>query len=85
MLINALRGHLGEFGIIGPAGRHGSATCKGLYRLPMLCLHSVWVRELLGRRPFRLVSLALDNKLARIAAWGPARRRFKAPIETGTG
>ena len=28
---------------------------------------SVWVRELLGRRPFRLVSLALANKLARIA------------------
>jgi transposase len=28
---------------------------------------SVWVRELLDRRPFRLVSLALANKLARIA------------------
>lgn len=28
---------------------------------------SVWVRELLGRRPFRLVSLALANKLARIS------------------
>jgi transposase len=28
---------------------------------------SVWVRELLERRPFRLVSLALANKLARIA------------------
>ena len=28
---------------------------------------SVWLRELLDRRPFRLVSLALANKLARIA------------------
>jgi transposase len=28
---------------------------------------SAWVRELLGRRPFRLVSLALANKLARVA------------------
>ena len=28
---------------------------------------SVWRRELLDRRPFRLVSLALANKLARIA------------------
>jgi transposase len=28
---------------------------------------SIWVRELLGRRPFRLVSLALANKIARIA------------------
>ena len=28
---------------------------------------SVWIRELLGRRPFRLVSLALANKIARIA------------------
>jgi transposase len=28
---------------------------------------SIWVRQLLGRRPFRLVSLALANKVARIA------------------
>jgi transposase len=29
--------------------------------------HSAWVRALLERRPFRLVSLALANKMARIA------------------
>jgi transposase len=29
--------------------------------------HSAWVRALLDRRPFRLVSLALANKMARIA------------------
>jgi transposase len=28
---------------------------------------SVWLRKLLDRRPFRLVSSALANKLARIA------------------
>jgi len=35
---------------------------------------SGWVRELLGRRPFRLVSLALANKLARIA-WAVMTRQ----------
>jgi transposase len=29
--------------------------------------HSVWINQLLGRRPFRLVSLAVANKMARIA------------------
>jgi transposase len=29
--------------------------------------HSAWVAALLDRRPFRLVSLALANKMARIA------------------
>jgi transposase len=29
MLINALRGHLGEFGIIGPVGRHRVAELEG--------------------------------------------------------
>ena len=29
--------------------------------------HSAWISALLGRRPFRLVSLAVANKMARIA------------------
>jgi transposase len=29
--------------------------------------HSAWIRALLDRRPFRLVSLAVANKMARIA------------------
>jgi hypothetical protein len=36
--------------------------------------HSTWVAALLDRRPFRLVSLALANKMARIAS-GPAAMR----------
>jgi hypothetical protein len=35
---------------------------------------SVWLRELLDRRPFRLVSSALANKLARIA-WAVMKRQ----------
>jgi transposase len=124
MLINALRGHLSEFGIIVPTGRHpitasaiaatiadpstfrsgrelaawiglvprqhssggkpklGRVSKQGdrylrrlltvgatsvMRRLPgKTDGHSAWIRALLGRRPFRLASLALANKMARI-------------------
>jgi transposase len=36
--------------------------------------HSAWIRALLDRRPFRLVSLALANKMARIA-WAVMARQ----------
>src|SRR6266853_107897 len=128
MLINAIRGHLGEFGIIAPAGRRRVADLVNLLQgaddaeVPALAREalqslfaelsaleirikvveavimrehrsnavsrrlltvgatvvmrrlpgktdglSLWVRALLDRRPFRLVSLALANKMARIA------------------
>jgi transposase len=44
---------------------------------------SAWTRELMGRRPFRLASLALANKMARVAwavmARGEAYRSSPAP------
>ena len=42
---------------------------------------SVWVRVLLDRRPFRLVSLALANKMARIA-WAVMVRQedYRRPL-----
>jgi transposase len=43
--------------------------------------HSAWVRTLLDRRPFRLVSLALANKMARIA-WAVMVRQedYRRPL-----
>ena len=43
--------------------------------------HSAWVRMLLDRRPFRLVSLALANKMARIA-WAVMVRQedYRRPL-----
>ena len=43
--------------------------------------HSAWVRALLERRPFRLVSLALANKMARIA-WAIMARQevYRKPL-----
>ena len=43
--------------------------------------HSAWVRALLDRRPFRLVSLALANKMARIA-WAVMVRQedYRRPL-----
>jgi transposase len=35
---------------------------------------STWIKQLLERRPFRLVSLALANKMARIA-WAVMMRQ----------
>lgn len=54
-----------------PAMRHLKGKTDGL---------SVWTRELMERRPFRLVSLALANKMARIA-WAVMTRgeTFRAP------
>ena len=42
--------------------------------------HSAWIKRLLERRPFRLASLALANKMARIA-WAVMLRHenYKAP------
>jgi transposase len=42
---------------------------------------SAWVRALLDRRPFRLVSLALANKIARIA-WAVMARREPYRVST---
>jgi transposase len=43
--------------------------------------HSAWIRALLDRRPFRLVSLALANKMARIA-WAVMVRQegYRKPL-----
>jgi transposase len=43
--------------------------------------HSAWVRALVERRPFRLVSLALANKIARIA-WAAMVRQedYRKPL-----
>jgi transposase len=47
--------------------------------------HSAWIKRLLDRRPFRLVSLALANKMARIA-WAVMLRQenYKAPKVTAS-
>jgi transposase len=47
--------------------------------------HSAWIRALLDRRPFRLASLALANKMARIA-WAVMLRQeaYRAPTMTTT-
>ena len=43
--------------------------------------HSTWISALLGRRPFRLVSLAVANKMARIA-WAVMVRQedYRKPV-----
>ena len=47
---------------------------------------SAWIRALMERRPFRLVSLALANKMARIA-WAVMTRgdTYRAPAPATTG
>jgi transposase len=49
---------------------------------------SAWTRELMGRRPFRLASLALANKMARVAwavmARGETYRNSPAPARAAT-
>jgi len=136
MLVNALRGHLGEFGIIAPAGRHrvpdllnllqkaGDAEVPAPAREALTSLiaelhaleqrietiecaimrehkanevsrrrlpgktdgHSAWITALLGRRPFRLVSLAVANKMARIA-WALMVRQenYRKPATAAAG
>jgi transposase len=48
--------------------------------------HSAWIRTLLGRRPFRLVSLAVANKMARIA-WAVMVRQedYRKPAMAAAG
>ena len=48
--------------------------------------HSVWITALLGRRPFRLVSLAVANKMARIA-WAVMVRQenYRKPAIAAAG
>jgi transposase len=48
--------------------------------------HSAWIRALLGRRPFRLVSLAVANKMARIA-WAVMVRQedYRKPAMAAAG
>jgi transposase len=48
--------------------------------------HSVWINQLLERRPFRLVSLAVANKMARIA-WAVMVREedYRKPIMAAAG
>jgi len=48
--------------------------------------HSAWIRALLDRRPFRLVSLAVANKMARIA-WAVMVRHedYRKPAQAAAG
>ena len=48
--------------------------------------HSAWIIALLGRRPFRLVSLAVANKMARIA-WAVMVRQedYRTPAMAAAG
>lgn len=48
--------------------------------------HSTWIRALLDRRPFRLVSLAVANKMARIA-WAVMARQedYRKPAMAAAG
>lgn len=48
--------------------------------------HSAWITALLGRRPFRLVSLAVANKMARIA-WAVMVRQenYHTPAKAAVG
>ena len=48
--------------------------------------HSIWINQLLERRPFRLVSLAVANKMARIA-WAVMVRAedYRKPIMAAAG
>ena len=73
-VINAIRAHLAEFGVIAPVGR------KGIEELLHGTKYRPWVAALLARRPTKVAAIALANKLARMA-WAMMARgeRYNYP------
>src|SRR6266851_2642807 len=72
-VINALRAHMAELGIVAAQGREGTKALLAIIaddgdeRLPVDARASLIVPQLLARRPFKVVAIALANKMARVA------------------
>src|SRR5712671_5524754 len=68
-VINAIRAHLAEFGIVAPVGRNAPRH-----------KHRPWLTALLARRPTKVAAIALASKIARMA-WAMMARgeRYKEP------
>jgi transposase len=77
-VINAIRAHLAEFGIVAPVGR---ALAVIRYAKINGTKHRPWLTALLARRPTKVAAIALANKIARMVwammAWG---ERYKEPV-----
>ena len=87
--INALRGHLAEFGVVAPQGpgRISKMGQRDLRRLLIIGAMAVvssavrhgetndpWLARMLARKPRMLVAVALANKMARIV-WALMTRK----------
>lgn len=71
-LLNGLRGHLAEAGVIAAQGAGHARALAGAHAvLHHRARHAdplrLWASKLLETKPFKLVAVALANKLARIA------------------